>query len=82
MENLFLQTPQSLIREKIILKYASLNSMVSKPENIILDANFKKCKISISDILLFAPMLDKNLLGYQKSIVNVNAELKGLLRDY
>jgi hypothetical protein len=81
LENLFLQTPQSIIRKKIILKYASLNSMSSKPENISLDANFKKCKISVSDILLFAPMLEKNLQGYQKSIINVNTELKGLLKD-
>ena len=81
LEKLNLQTSKTQIREKLILKYASLNSLVSKPENTELDAYLKNCKIAVSDILLFAPMLEKNLNGYQKSVLSINTEIKGLIKN-
>ena len=81
LENLSLQTDRSLLRQKIELRFASVASMSSHPENIQINANLKNCKLAVSDVLLLAPMLEKNIGVYKKSTLSLNAEVKGYLKN-
>ncbi len=81
LENLNLKTDRSLLRQKLELKYASVSSMSTHPENIQIIADLKNCKLAVSDVLLFAPMLEKNLRGYKNSILSINSVMNGYVKN-
>lgn len=81
LENLNLKTDKTIIRQKLLLNYPSVSSMSAHPENIQINADFKNCALAISDVLLFAPMLGKNLRGYENAVFKINTELQGFVKN-
>ncbi len=81
LEHLLLKTDRSVLQEKLILKYPSVGSIITHPENIQINANLRNSKLAISDILLLAPTLDKTLHGYQRSVISINTEMNGYLSN-
>src|SRR5690606_34319890 len=74
LSNLYARTPQTLLQDKITLKYASLAALKNDIGNLAIDANLKDSKVGFKDILLFAPDLQKDnpFRDNPKAIVYVN----------
>lgn len=81
LEQLNLKTDKTILREKLILNYNTVGSISTHPENIQIEAKLNNCKLAISDVLLLAPMLDKNLKGYESSVLNINSEINGYVKN-
>lgn len=58
LENLVLQTPKTLIRDKIIVEYSSLDEAINNLGSIGIDANLNRSHLAMEDILYFLPDLD------------------------
>lgn len=83
LENLYVRTPQTLLQDKITLKYASLATLKKDIANLAIDANLKDSKVGFKDILLFAPDLQKTnpFKGNQNAILYLNTRLNGKIKD-
>ncbi len=58
LEDLYLETPNTIIRDNISAHYPSIGNALDHPENIILDASIKNSKLGMKDVLLLVPNLD------------------------
>ncbi|HRI20962.1 MAG TPA: hypothetical protein PLA68_08400, partial [Panacibacter sp.] len=81
LENLFVQTDKTLIRDNIRLAYSSVSTIAERPGDIFIDANLDQCKLAVKDILTFAPFLAENLEGNEQAIFAVNGSAKGYVKD-
>ncbi|MCD0467693.1 translocation/assembly module TamB [Flavobacterium sp. ENC] len=83
LENLYVRTPQTLLQNKIKLKYASLAALKKDLGNLNLDANLNQSKVGFKDILLFAPDLRKSnpFKSNPNAILYLNTRLSGKIKD-
>ena len=82
-KNLYLKTPKTEIKDKLVVGYPSLESLSSAPGELVLDADLQNSRIAFEDILLFVPTLaDTNpFKDNPKAVVFINGKLKGKLKD-
>ncbi|MFL9843381.1 translocation/assembly module TamB domain-containing protein [Flavobacterium sp. ST-119] len=57
LNDLYLETPQTLLRDKIQVSYPSLEAVSTDLASITIDADLKSSQIGFKDVLLFAPQL-------------------------
>ena len=57
LKDLYLKTPNTLLQDKVVLQYPSLDALQNQPEKVTVDASLQNSKIGFQDILLFAPQL-------------------------
>lgn len=81
LNNLYVKTDHTLIRDNINIRYPSLGAIKTDMGKLYLDANFIDSKLAVKDILVFAPQLKTNLKGIENAVVNVSARIKGYLND-
>ena len=83
LNNLYLKTPQTLLRNSIKIGYPSIASLKKNPENLGLNLNLIQSKLGFKDILLFVPYLQKDnpFKSNPNAIVYLNARLNGKLKD-
>ena len=83
-KKLYLKTPQTELRDEILISYPSIQSLVKNPGELGITANFKKSKLGIKDILLFAPILIKTnpFMSYPNAILLVNGKVSGKLKNF
>uniref|UniRef100_UPI0040473EA3 translocation/assembly module TamB domain-containing protein n=1 Tax=Mariniflexile sp. TaxID=1979402 RepID=UPI0040473EA3 len=81
LKNLYLQTPQTTLRNNISVTYPSIDSISKNPENLKLDAHLKNSKVGFKDVLLVVPQLNSNAIfkNNPNAIVNFNATIQGKL---
>jgi hypothetical protein len=84
LKKLYLKTPQTELRDEILIGYPSIQSLAKNPGELGITANLKKSKLGIKDILLFAPILIKTnpFMSYQNSILLVNGKVSGKLKNF
>lgn len=84
LKKLYLKTPQTELRDEILIGYPSIQSLAKNPGELGITANLKKSKLGIKDILLFAPILIKTnpFMSYQNSILSVNGKVSGKLKNF
>lgn len=82
-KNLYLKTPKTEIRDKLVAGYPSLESLKENPGELSLDADLKQSRIAFEDVLLFVPTLETTnpFKDNPKAVVFINGRLKGKLRD-
>ncbi|NUY79483.1 translocation/assembly module TamB domain-containing protein [Flavobacterium sp. MAH-1] len=82
-KNLYLKTPKTEVRDKLIAGYPSLESLKENPGELALDADLKNSKIAFEDVLLFVPTLEQTnpFKDNPKAVVFINGKLKGKLKD-
>ena len=83
LKNLNLKTPQTYLKDEVIVGYPSVASIQENLGEISLKANLKNSKISFKDILLFVPTL-KNTSPFDtnpNAILSVNTIISGKLKD-
>ncbi|MFC6266908.1 translocation/assembly module TamB domain-containing protein [Frigoriflavimonas asaccharolytica] len=83
LKDLYLQTPQTVLKDELVLNYNSIEQLSAKPGKVEIMANIANSKIGFKDILLFAPDLRKQapFNKYPNGILNVDARLKGFIND-
>lgn len=83
LKNLSLKTPQTTLRDNVLVTYPSIQSISENIENLTLDANLMNSKIGFKDILLLVPDLNSNDIfsNNPNAIVNFDANIKGKLDD-
>lgn len=83
LKNLYLKTPRTLLRDKVIVQYESLAGISKNPENLFVEANLDQSKIAFQDILILAPQLENTnpFKSNPTAILYINTTLRGKLRD-
>jgi hypothetical protein len=83
LNNLYISTPKSEIRDRLLLSYPSIASISADPSGLYIDANLNSSRISFNDILTFMPDMAA-LPPFKDSpnaVVNVTGRVKGLVSD-
>ncbi len=57
LKDLYLKTPQSILRNEIVVSYPSIEYISKKPSELIIKATVNNSKIGFKDILTFVPTL-------------------------
>src|SRR5690606_40436422 len=57
LEDLFLQTPNTLLRDHVQITYPSLAALSENPELMGMEVNLKNGTLGMKDIVLLVPML-------------------------
>jgi len=83
LNNLYLRTPQTLVKDKIRVQYKSLAALQKDIANLSVDANLIDSKIGFKDILLFAPDLQKTnpFKSNPNAILYLNSRVNGKVKD-
>ena len=83
LKNLFLKTPKTIIRNKLEINYKSIANLSKNIQDLDINANFENNKISVQDILLFAPNLKSVdfFASNKNAIINLNSTISGKLNN-
>lgn len=83
-KKLYLKTPQTELKDEILIGYPSIGSLAKNPGELGITANLKKSKLGIKDILLFAPILVKTnpFMSNPNAILQVNGKVSGKLKNF
>jgi hypothetical protein len=83
LENLYLKTPKTLLRNKAIVKYESLASISKNLGNLFIYADLNQSKIAFHDILIVAPQLENTnpFKSNPNAVVYLNAKVSGKLNN-
>lgn len=83
LKNLYLKTPQTLLKDEINVKYPSIASLAKKPEELYIDANIKGSSLGFKDILLLVPTLsDTNpFKSMPSAVMKINSRVIGLVKN-
>ncbi|WP_420151552.1 translocation/assembly module TamB domain-containing protein [Spirosoma sp.] len=83
LTNLYIQTPTSLLRDKLVLRYDSLGQL-SNPrfaKRVGVSVNLRQSRLSVSDVLQLAPFLADTppFAGNRGGVFRANAQATGTL---
>jgi len=83
LNKLYIRTPQTLLQNKIIVTYASLDALKKDLGNLTLDADLNQAKVGFKDILLFVPDLQNTnpFKSNPNAILYVDTRVKGKIKD-
>ncbi|WP_026706515.1 translocation/assembly module TamB domain-containing protein [Flavobacterium soli] len=83
LKNLYLKTPQTEIKDEIIIGYTSLDSISQNIGDLEVNASIEGSKIGFKDVLLFVPTLaDTNpFKSNPNAILHINSEVSGKVSD-
>lgn len=82
LSNLFLQTPHTLLKDKLIVAYSSLDELMNNMGEMNLDVDLAQSKVAMSDLLLFLPeSLRREYAVYKNESLNLDLLMKGSLND-
>lgn len=83
LKNLNLKTPQSSLKDEIIVGYPSVASIQENLGEMSVKASLKNSKVGFKDILLFVPTLKKTspFDTNPNAIISVNTIVSGKLKD-
>lgn len=79
LEKLFIKTPQTEIKNKLVLGFPSLESIGENPGEMAINAKLLQTKIAFQDMLLFAPQLaqENPFKSHPNAILLLNTEISG-----
>jgi hypothetical protein len=83
LENLYLQTNETLLRNRAVLRYKSLDELSKNIGNVNVDINLKNSRIGFKDILTWMPSLRKTPPFDQNpnAIVKINGTVTGKVNN-
>ncbi|WP_116788717.1 translocation/assembly module TamB domain-containing protein [Flavobacterium psychrotrophum] len=83
LKGLYLETPQTLLKDHIAVAYPSLEAVQKDIASLSVDANLDNSQIGFKDVLLFAPQLANTapFKGNPNSSLFINSNVKGQLAD-
>lgn len=82
LNNLHLETPGTLIQNKLEVHYPSLESIADDPGAIAMDIQLENTRIHVKDILIFLPEYSSQpVLNHPNTALELNTRLKGKVSD-
>ena len=83
LKNLYLKTPNTLLKNKVIVKYESVEKISKDLENLLIEADLNDSKIAFQDILILAPQLGETnpFKSNPTAVLFVNTNLSGKLKN-
>ncbi len=83
LKKLYLKTPQTLLKNEIVIAYPSIESLGKNIEQLTIDASLNKSRVGFKDILIFAPTLYKTnpFKSNPNAIVYINSRINGKLNN-
>ncbi len=81
LTNLLLQTDVTLLKNKVLVTWPSLESVSKNPGKMFVDANLSNSYIGMKDIFTFLPTFKKNAMAYRNSNLRINTRVKGYVSD-
>ncbi|MWB95111.1 translocation/assembly module TamB [Flavobacterium sp. GA093] len=83
LNNLYLRTPQTLLKDKIKVAYISIADISKNLGNLSLEANLKDSKVAFKDVLLIVPTLEKQDIFRRNpnAVLLLNTRLNGKVKD-
>lgn len=81
LTNLWIQTPKTLLRDAVVLKYDSLAQLTNprQARRVGVSVNLRQSVLALSDVLLLAPQLAGTLKNNQTATIRMNARANGTL---
>jgi len=81
LQNLYLQAGRTVLKDKIVVKYPSIKTISKNIGDLYIDADVKNSTIDMRDVLTFAPQLEANLKGNDKTLLHINTGIKGYVKN-
>ncbi|TGD59910.1 translocation/assembly module TamB [Flavobacterium humi] len=83
LKNLYVKTPQTLVKDEVTVAYPSLEALKENPGLMGINANMQKSRVSFTDILLFAPELNRVPVfqNNPNAVINIDSRIVGHLND-
>lgn len=83
LKDLYLETPGTIIRNYIEVKYPSIQSISKNLGELELNANLKNSKLSFKDVLNFVPTLSNTppFKGNPNGTLNINGKISGKINN-
>ena len=81
LKDLVIQTSRSGIRAQSAIHYPSTASFSKHPGDIQTDLLFDHSRISMQDVLLFAPALADHLKGEEHAVLTLNGKINGQVKN-
>jgi hypothetical protein len=81
LKNLYLKTPQTLLKNEVIVKYPSIASITKNLSKLYIDATLQGSKLSFKDVLLLAPQLSATepFSTMPNAVLNINSKVLGTI---
>ncbi len=84
LKNLYLKTPQTELKNEIIVGYESISTLGDDMGDLALNATLEGSQIGFKDILLFAPDLAKSnpFKSNPNAILKINSRISGKVNNF
>jgi hypothetical protein len=84
LKKLYLKTPQTELKNEIIVGYESISTIGNDIGDLALNATLKGSQIGVKDILFFAPDLAKDnpFKANPNAILKINSRISGKVNDF
>ncbi|MCO6148716.1 translocation/assembly module TamB domain-containing protein [Flavobacterium sp. NRK1] len=83
LKKLYLKTPQTLVKDEIVVAYPSLEFVTKDIGNLSVDANLDGSQVGFKDVLLFVPTLADTapFKGNPNGILKIDSRVNGKVSD-
>jgi Uncharacterized protein conserved in bacteria len=82
LQNFYIKTPGSVLRNKAVISYPSLEQLVANPAVLNMDLDIQSSHVLVKDIITFAPMLRSlPAFAHPSQTVLLNGKIKGRMND-
>lgn len=81
LQQLFIQTPYSVLKRSITAHYPSLQQLTTKPEQVTVAIDLNHSIIGMKDVLFFQPSLQKNMKGRENETIQLHTQMNGSLQQ-
>lgn len=83
LKNLYLKTPQTLLKNHISVSYPSADTIKKDPSKVLFDARIEDGRIGFKDVLIFVPTLENTnpFKSNPNAILYLDTKVSGRLND-
>ncbi|MBQ0116295.1 MAG: translocation/assembly module TamB domain-containing protein [Flavobacterium sp.] len=83
LKNLYVKTPNTLLRDEVVLQYANLDQLTKNLGQVGISARLNKSKVGFKDILLLVPTLSQTppFKGNPNGSLYVDSKVSGMVDD-
>ncbi len=81
LENLLVETNRTVIRDKVILRYPSIEKISTNPGLLYINADLNKCTIDLRDIVMLAPQMASTIKTGRNCSFYLNTSVKGYVNN-
>lgn len=83
LKKLYLKTPQTLLRDGLIVGYPSIEGLSKNIGDLDVNASLKNSQVGFRDLLIFAPDLAQNnpFKSHPNAILKINSRIRGKVKN-